>query len=85
MERSDHSLAHSPCKEIFWIRTGHFRFQGMGAPFESDIPVRVDWTQGKLLPEQNCESTPVSFKVIPKELGYREDLTFVRLCSTLEM
>jgi hypothetical protein len=48
------------------------------------FPVHVDWAHGKLLPEQNCESTPCEFKVIPKEPGYRDDLTFVRLCASPE-
>jgi hypothetical protein len=48
------------------------------------FPVRVDWAEGKMLPEQNCETIPCQFKVIPKEPGYRGDLTFVRLCPDPE-
>ena len=48
------------------------------------FPVRVDWAQGKLSPEQNCAVIPCQFKAIPKEPGYRDDVTFVRLCPNPE-
>lgn len=48
------------------------------------FPISVDWVQGKMAPEQNCETAPCEFRVIPKEPGYREDLTFVRFCPTPE-
>ena len=48
------------------------------------FPVRVDWTQGKLLPDQDCPVRPCEFKAIPKEFGHRGDLTFVRLCPNPE-
>ena len=44
------------------------------------FPVRVDWAQGKLLPNQDCEITPCQFRAIPKNPGDRRDLTFVGLC-----
>jgi hypothetical protein len=46
--------------------------------------VRVDWAQGKLSPEQNCEITPCQFRAIPLEPGNRGDLTLVRLCPNAE-
>jgi hypothetical protein len=48
------------------------------------FPVRVDWAEGKMAPEQNCETNPCQFKVIPREPGYRGALTFVRVCPDPE-
>jgi hypothetical protein len=45
------------------------------------FPLRIDWMQGRLIPERNCVVLPCEFKAIPKEVSYREDLTFVRLCA----
>jgi hypothetical protein len=48
-------------------------------------PVRVDWTQAKLSPVQECTSAAGAlsagcrYEVVPEEKLYTEDLTFVRL------
>jgi hypothetical protein len=48
-------------------------------------PVRVDWSQGKLSPVQECSSTAgalptgCEYAVLPEEKLYTEGLTFVRL------
>jgi hypothetical protein len=48
-------------------------------------PVRVDWTQGKLTPAQECAKTAgelgagCQYKVVPEDKLYTEGITFVRL------
>jgi hypothetical protein len=48
-------------------------------------PVRVDWTQGKLSPAQECTksagdlTTGCQYKVMPENNLYNEGITFVRL------
>lgn len=61
----------------FKVWTGHCRMI---------FPVRVDWTQGKLSPAQECVKTTgqiglgCQYSVLPEEKLYNEsDITFVRL------
>ncbi len=60
----------------FKVWTGHCRLI---------YPVRVDWSQGKLSPAQECIksagglSAGCQYKVVPEDEFYRQDITFVRL------
>jgi hypothetical protein len=60
----------------FKVWTGHCRLI---------YPVRVDWTQGKLMPAQECMKTAeglgigCQYKIVPEEKFYIEGITFVRL------
>jgi hypothetical protein len=60
----------------FKVWTGHCRLI---------YPVRVDWTQGKVTPAQECVKAAgqlgvaCQYKIVPKEKLYIENITFVRL------
>ena len=49
------------------------------------FPVRVDWTQGKLTPAQECPKSGnelgvgCQYRVVPEDTRYNDDITFVRL------
>jgi hypothetical protein len=60
----------------FKVWTGHCRLI---------YPVRVDWTQGKLTPAQECAKTAgeleagCQYNIVPEEKLYIEGITFVRI------
>lgn len=59
----------------FKVWTGHCR---------ALYPVRVDWSQGKLAPAEECAKAGESgrgcqYQVLPEEKLYKDDITFVRL------
>jgi hypothetical protein len=58
----------------FKVWTGHCRIA---------YPVRVDWSQGKLSPSQECSKTELGsgcqYRVLREEDLYNADITFVRL------
>jgi hypothetical protein len=60
----------------FKVWTGHCRLI---------FPVRVDWTQGRLTPAQECAKTAdelgagCRYKVMPEDKLYKSGITFVRL------
>jgi len=60
----------------FKVWTGHCRLV---------FPVRVDWTQGKISPAQECPKSAdelgvgCQYRVVPEDKLYSSDITFVRL------
>jgi hypothetical protein len=61
------------------------QFKVWAGRFRLIFPVRIDWTQGKLVLVQSCDKTGPSvgacdYAVVPEDQRYAADLTFVRLC-----
>jgi hypothetical protein len=46
------------------------------------FPVSVNWTEGKIAPAMRCDSC--EYDVLPEDLSGRDDLTFVRLCPSVQ-
>ncbi len=62
------------------------RFKVWAGRFRLIFPVRIDWTQGKLVPAQPCSIAAdghieaCEYEVLPENERQIQDLTFVRLC-----
>ena len=65
------------------------RFKVWAGRFRLTFPVRIDWTQGKLVPAQPCSMgadghiEACEYKVLPENERQIQDLTFVQLCPTV--
>ena len=62
------------------------QFKVWAGRFRLVFPIRIDWTQGKLVPMQPCEKTSAAsdactYGVVPEDQRNVADMTFVRLCA----
>jgi len=58
------------------------RFKVWAHHYRIVFPVSVNWAEGKLAPAMRCDSC--EYDVLPEDLSDRDDLTFVRLCPTVQ-
>jgi len=66
--------------ELLDTQSDLLEFKVWAHHFRIILPIRIDWTAGKWLRADSCDTC--EYKVLPEELRPRDDDTFARLCST---